>query len=186
MSGNLNQGTSSTHHGQPLDVTAQLLIDDYIERFGDGRGLLIPILYRLQDYLGFIAPEVEEYVAKRLGLKSIEVRGVVSFYSYFTDAPRGKHHLEMCLGTACYVCGGRRLLETIQEEAGIDVGETSADGLFSLQVVRCIGACGLASAVAMNGQVFGRLSPIAARSLIRRLRSGDEMAGQSKPGGGHA
>ncbi len=164
-----------------LDVTARLLIDDYLARFGEGRELLIPLLFRLQDHLGFIAPEVEEYLAARLQLTPIQVHGVLSFYSYFSVVPRGKHHIRMCLRTACFVRGGRRLLEAIQEETGIDVGETSEDGLFSLQVVRCIGACGLACAASVNNQVFGRLSPAAIRSMIRRLRVSAESATRLVP-----
>lgn len=179
MTGGLGSANS------PIDVTAKLLIDDSLERFGGGRERLIPILHRLQDHLGFIPPEAEEYVARSLGLTTIEVRGVLSFYPYFSVVPRGRYHFKMCLGTACYVSGGRRLLDAIQEEIGIEVGETSVDRLFSLRVARCIGACGLACAVSVNDQVFGRLSPAAVRSMIRRLRVSAENANGLAPEGHH-
>jgi NADH-quinone oxidoreductase subunit E/NADP-reducing hydrogenase subunit HndA len=164
-----------------IEVVARLLVDDYLARFEGGRERLVPLLFRLQDHLGHISASVESYVASKLGISPVQVHGVLSFYNYFSFEPRGSYHLKLCLGTACFVRKGRRMMESIHEELGIDAGQTTDDGLFSLQVVRCIGACGLSPAMMINNQLFGDLSAPAVVSILHRLRASAESATHLKP-----
>lgn len=147
-------------------------IDDYIRSNpGGGQERLIPLLHQVQGNLGYLPFPVLEYVAEKLGMSPIQVHGVVSFYHFFTTTPRGRFQLKVCMGTACFVRHSQNLIETIGSVLGIQLGEVTEDRLFSLEQVRCIGACGLAPAMMVNNEVHGHLSPKSVRKLITKLRS---------------
>ncbi len=130
-----------------------------IEEFKGMEGALIMVLHKAQEIFGYLPEEVQKYVAQGLDLPMSEVYGVTTFYSYFSLKPRGKYRIAVCLGTACYVRGAADLVSAIEKELDIKVNDTSADGRFTLEVSRCIGACGLAPVLTINEDVYGRLTP---------------------------
>ena len=121
------------------------------------RGRLIQILHRAQHIFGYLPREVQQHVAAKMAIPESAVSGVVSFYNYFTTKPKGKYVINVCLGTACYVKGSGDLFKKIEEVLGLEGGGTSSDGKYSLEATRCIGACGLAPVLTVNGTVYGRL-----------------------------
>jgi NADH:ubiquinone oxidoreductase subunit E len=118
-------------------------------------GGLIPVLQKVQAILGYLPPVVQNYIALGLGISAASVYGVTSFYSFFTMTPRGRHIVRVCLGTACYVVGAGRLIEKLKEHLDVEVGGTTADRMFSLEGVRCVGACGLAPVVMVDHDTHG-------------------------------
>jgi len=120
---------------------------------------LISVLHEAQELVGYLPQEVQVRVAEGLGVPISEVYGVVTFYSLFATRPRGKFKISLCNGTACYVRGAPRVLDRLERELGVKPGDTSADGLFSLDVVRCLGACGLGPVMTVNADVHARLKP---------------------------
>ena len=140
------------------------IIDAHEGRPGD----LIEVLHQVQEMLGYIPAETQKYIAQTLDVPISRVFGVVTFYHFFSIHPRGDHTIKACLGTACYVRGARkRVLEAIKEILGIVPGETTSDRKFSLDMVRCLGACGLAPAAMIDDKVVGRLTPAKLRSILR-------------------
>ena len=127
---------------------------------------LIEILHAVQQELGYLPPAVQEYIADALRLSAGTVEGVISFYSFFTTVPRGRHTIKVCQGTACYVRGGKRLLESVAKQCGCGVGETSEDLRFSLDVVRCIGACGLSPVMTVGDDIYDRVKPTKAAEIL--------------------
>lgn len=132
---------------------------EVIAKHKDVPGSLMPVLQQAQDLYGYLPTEVQKIIAAEMGLPLAEVYGVVSFYSQFTLNPKGKYQIAVCLGTACYVKGSGAVIERISEKLGIEPGGITTDGKFSLDATRCIGACGLAPAMTINGKVYGRLIP---------------------------
>ncbi len=120
-------------------------------------GALIPVLHEAQALYGYLPIEVQEMISDGLNVPMSEIYGVVTFYTQFTTEPKGKFHIAVCLGTACYVKGSGVIIDKIKEKLGIDVGECTPDGKFSLEATRCIGACGLAPVLTINDEVYGRL-----------------------------
>lgn len=143
-------------------------IANVIDLYKDREGNLIQILHAAQEIYGFLPLEVQEYVARALGKPLSEVSGVVSFYSFFSTKPRGKHTIRVCLGTACYVRGGKKIVEALQKNLGIDIGETTADGKFTFEVARCIGACGLAPAMMIDDVVHKQVNINKLDSILSR------------------
>lgn len=131
---------------------------------------LIQILHRAQELFGYLREDVVDWVAHRLRLPISQVHGVIGFYSFFSRVPRGKHVIQLCLGTACYVRGAAPLLGRLQRELGIRAGETTRDGLFSLRTVRCLGACGQAPTVMIGDEIHGGLAGGDIRQTLRRYR----------------
>lgn len=156
---------------EPLDAETVWMVDDYLANHPGGSERLIPLLHRVQGRLGYLSSQVQQLVADKLGMSPIEVYGVVSFYHFFTTVPRGRFQLKICMGTACFVRGGQRLEAALEDALGITVGGVTDDRLFSLEQVRCIGACGLAPAVMVNDEVHGHLDATAVRKLVRRLKN---------------
>ncbi len=155
----------------PQDIAAaQALVDEYLDGRAGGQERLIPLLHRVQGEIGYLPAPVQEYVAKKLGMSPIQVYGVVSFYHFFTTIPRGRFQLKVCMGTACFVRQAPALIETLEQELGTELGGISPDGLFNLDQVRCIGACGLAPAVMVGDEVHGTLNQARVRNLVRKLR----------------
>ena len=134
-------------------------LDSIIEKFKGKPGGLIPVLEEAQVALEFIPIAVQKRIASGLNLPLSRVYGVVTFYSFFTMTPRGKHTVRVCLGTACYVRGGKALTEALEKQFGIKQGETTADRMFTLESVRCLGACGLGPVVVVDEDIHGRLKP---------------------------
>ncbi|NPV54193.1 MAG: NAD(P)H-dependent oxidoreductase subunit E [Firmicutes bacterium] len=148
-------------------------IDQLIQQHKDDdnpQGALIAILHRAQSLFGYLPRELLDKVALSLGIPRAEVYGVVTFYSYFTLQKRGKCRISVCLGTACYIRGSGKVLEALKERLGIDVKETTKDGLFTLEATRCVGACGLAPVVVVGGEVHGRVRPEDVPELLERIR----------------
>ncbi len=155
------------------------LLKKTLDSWNSVPGALIPVLQTAQDLFGYLPEKVIKYVAERLDLPYSEVTGVVTFYSYFSTVPRGKHVVRVCLGTACYVRGGKEVLESMQKTLGIGVGETTPDRQFSLQVGRCFGACGLAPVVLVDDDVHQRVKPARVRDVI------EPYLEDAKKGDGH-
>lgn len=130
-----------------------------IEKYKGTEGALIPTLHEAQEIYGYLPIEVQEIISEGLGVSMAQIYGVVTFYTQFTTNPKGKYKIAVCLGTACYVKGSGELVEKIKEKLNIEVGECSADGKYSLDATRCIGACGLAPVLTVNDDVYGRLLP---------------------------
>jgi len=139
----------------------------------DARSKLIQVLHHAQGIFGYLPEEVQEWIAGKLSISPAEVFGVVSFYSYFTMKPRGKYKISVCTGTACYVKGAQSLLEALEDELGLKTGETSADMRFSIDILRCIGACGIAPVMLINGKAYGNLTPDQVRIIIKKT-AGEE------------
>jgi len=133
-------------------------ISNVIDLYKDKKGSLIQVLHLAQEIYGYLPIELQEFIAEKMNIPLSEVSGVVSFYSFFSTVPRGKHTIRVCLGTACYVRGGKRIMEHLQQKLGVDIGGTTQDGLFTLEVARCIGACGLAPAMLIDNQVFRKVN----------------------------
>ncbi len=134
-----------------------LELEKFIDELSEKRGALIAVLHKAQSLFGYLPKEVQVFVGKKLGVPVSQVYGVVSFYSFFTMIPKGEHAISVCLGTACYVRGADKVLDAFKKELGIEVGETTADGKFSLDALRCVGACGLAPVVLVGDKVYGRI-----------------------------
>ena len=154
-----------------IDARARELIDGYLAGHPGATERLIPLLHLLQEQLGHVPVSVQELVADALGLSPIQVFSVVTFYHFFTLTPRGRFPIKVCMGTACFVRHAPRLVETIQDALGIGMGECTEDRMFSLEQVRCLGACGLAPAIMVGNDVHGNLDPNAVRRLITQLRA---------------
>ena len=132
-------------------------LSKFIDELPEKRGALISVLHKAQGIFGYLPREVQIFVGKKLGIPVSQVYGVVSFYSFFTMIPKGKYPISVCLGTACYVRGADKVLDAFKRELGIEVGQTTADGNFSLDALRCVGACGLAPVVLVGDKVYGRI-----------------------------
>ena len=147
-------------------------LDAILAEYKGKPGALIPVLQIAQGIFGHLPQAVLKRVALVLGKSYSEVAGVVGFYSYFTTVPRGKHLVRVCLGTACYVRGGKQVLESCRQELGIDVGGTTSDGQFTLEVARCFGACGLAPTIMIDEDVHQRVKPQKLRAIFAEYRNG--------------
>ena len=137
---------------------------------------LIAILSEIQATFGYVDLEVQELVAEELGISKSDVYGVVSFYSYFSMKPKGKYVIQVCFGTACYVKGGEAVLNEFYSKLGIKPGETSEDGLFSVDALRCIGACSLAPVVSVNGKVYPHVSMGDVTKILDEYRKKEETS----------
>lgn len=143
-------------------------IEQVIEEYKGREGSLIQILHMAQGIYGYLPIELQKYIAKKLDRPLSEIYGVTTFYSFFTTSPRGENTIRVCLGTACYVRGGRKIVDKLKEILGIEVGETTQDGKFTLEVMRCIGACGLAPAITINDKVYKQVNPDKLQEIIEK------------------
>ncbi len=133
---------------------------------------LINVLHKVQGKLGYLPAEVQEVVAKELKTSIARVYGVVTFYSYFTMIPKGEFPISICMGTACYVRGAEQVLSEFKRQLKVEVGESTPDGLFSLNCLRCVGACGLAPVVTVGEKVYGRVAPTQVKEIIADYKNG--------------
>lgn len=133
-------------------------LEQMIQEYRNEAGALIPVLHKAQQIFGYLPEDVQVKVAEGLNVPLSEVYGVITFYSLFSTKPRGQHTIGVCMGTACYVKGSAQILETLQNELNVKIGDTTHDGLFTLTVTRCLGACGLAPVITIGEDVYGRLT----------------------------
>lgn len=129
---------------------------------------LIQVLHKAQQLFGYLPEDVQRRVAEGLGVSPGEVYGVVSFYSFFSLKPKGKHQISVCKGTACYVRGSNRVLDRLEKELGVGAGDTTGDGKFSMEVVRCLGACGLGPVMMVGEDVHARLKPDRLPAILQK------------------
>ncbi len=134
-------------------------LGEFIESKNCDPAELIAILHRAQHIFGYLPMEVQQFIADKLGINVSKVYGVVTFYSFFTMVPKGKYVINICLGTACFVRGSDKLLAKVEEILKIKNGETTPDGKFTVTSLRCVGACGLAPVMQINGKTYGNLKP---------------------------
>ncbi|GAA0743232.1 NADH-quinone oxidoreductase subunit NuoE [Clostridium oceanicum] len=133
-------------------------LEKYIDSIENKKGTLIQVLHKAQSIFGYLSESVQVFVAKKLEIPVSKVYGVITFYSYFTTKPKGKYSINVCMGTACFVKGAGDVLKQFEDKLGIKVGETTEDGKFTLEVLRCVGACGLAPVVTINDKVYGHFT----------------------------
>jgi NADH:ubiquinone oxidoreductase subunit E len=145
-------------------------LDKILNQYQDKPGSLIPVLQKAQGICGYLPAEVQRYVAEGLNISPSQVFGVVSFYSFFTMKPRGKYMIRVCLGTACYVKRSEEILEKLKNELKVEIGGVTADRIFSLEAVRCLGACGLAPVAVVGEDTYGLLDPVKALDILKKYR----------------
>lgn len=155
-----------------LAVHTIQIIKDVCAQFNNSEGELINVLHMVQHKLGYLPAEVQEVIAKELKTSVAKVYGVVTFYSFFTMVPQGEFPISVCMGTACYVRGAEQVLHEFKRQLKVEVGESTADGKFSLNCLRCVGACGLAPVVLVKGKVYGRVAPTQVRQIIAEYHEG--------------
>ncbi len=143
-------------------------IDAIIEKYKDKPGSLIPVLQQAQEVCGYLPHSVQRYIAKGMKMSPSVVFGVATFYSYFTLVPRGKHVIRVCLGTACYVKRSEEIIEKIKSELDIEIGEITRDKKYSLEAVRCLGACGLAPVVVVDHDTYGDVAATKVMDIIKK------------------
>ncbi|WDU82652.1 NADH-quinone oxidoreductase subunit NuoE [Caloramator sp. Dgby_cultured_2] len=145
-------------------------LEEYIDSLEQKEGALIGVLYKAQEIFGYLPKDVQLFIARKLGITAAKVYGVATFYSYFTMEPRGKHVINVCMGTACFVKGADKILEEIKKELDIKDGNMSKDGLFTVDTLRCVGACGLAPVVMVDGKVYGRVKVEEVKGILDEYR----------------
>lgn len=145
-------------------------LGEYIDSLPSKEGALIEVLHTAQGIFGYLPKEVQEYVAKKLNLPVSKVYGVITFYSFFTTEPLGKNVINVCMGTACFVRGSGNVLAEFEKELGIKSGQTTQDLKFTLGSLRCVGACGLAPVITVNGRVYGHTTPEQVKSIIEEYK----------------
>lgn len=141
-------------------------IKDVCKSFDNKPGEVINVLHKVQGEYGYLSAEVQEVIANELNIPISKVYGIVSFYSFFTMTPKGRYPISICLGTACYVRGAEKVLDEFKRLLNIQVGGTTEDGKFSLNCLRCVGACGLAPVLTIGDKVYGRMTPDKVKEVI--------------------
>lgn len=142
-------------------------LKEICKSFDNEAGELINVLHKTQETFGYLPAEVQEVIARELNISVAKVYGVVTFYSFFTMIPKGKHPISICTGTACYVRGAEKVLDEFKRILDVKVGETTPDGKFSLSCLRCVGACGLAPVVSVGEKIYGRVSPDGVKDILK-------------------
>lgn len=145
-------------------------LDKAIERHKGEPGALMPVLQEAQNIFGYVPIDVQQIIADGLGTTLAEVYGVATFYAQFSLEPKGQYVVGVCLGTACYVKGSQKVLDKLSEELKVPVGKTTADGRFTLNATRCLGACGLAPVMMINDEVYGRLTPDEVPGILAKYK----------------
>lgn len=145
-------------------------VKNAIEKYKTTKGALIPVLHEIQSLYGYLPEDILKIVSEELSISMSEIYGVATFYSIFSLKPKGEYIIRVCMGTACYVKGAQLLLDKLSEDLGIQVGETTEDGKFTLESTRCIGACGLAPALMVNDKVYGRLVKEDIKNILKEYK----------------
>ncbi|MCR4436395.1 MAG: NAD(P)H-dependent oxidoreductase subunit E [Clostridiales bacterium] len=151
--------------------TREQKLTEIIEKYKNTKGALIPVLHEAQELYGYLPLKVQKKISEGLDVPLAEIYGVVTFYTQFSLNAKGKYKIQVCLGTACYVKGSSKVLDKLREKLGINVGECTEDGLFSLDACRCVGACGLAPVMMINDDVYGRLTVDDVEGIIEKYRN---------------
>jgi NADH-quinone oxidoreductase subunit E len=146
---------------------------------GAGRESLIPILQEAQEHLGYLSREAVNLIGGHLGLPASKIYGVATFYNQFRFEPVGRFHVQVCRGTACHVKGSLKVLDALKKELGIDAGRTTRDGLFSLEIVACMGACALAPVININGEFHARIAPEQVGGILAAFRERSPEPGEA-------
>ncbi|MBN2545016.1 MAG: NADH-quinone oxidoreductase subunit NuoE [Spirochaetes bacterium] len=155
---NLNYIENAIFEGvEDIKLSEELM--EHIEKWKDKPGNLIMILHRVQQIFGYIPLNVAVKIAKELNIHLAKIYGVITFYHFFKTEKPGRHKISICMGTACYLKGAEKISDELQELLGIEIGQTTKDGLFTLETVRCIGCCGLAPVMTIDDEVYGNLKP---------------------------
>jgi NADH:ubiquinone oxidoreductase subunit E len=149
-------------------------VDEIIDKYRGQSTSLIEVLHKVQELVGFLPRHVQVKIAEGLGVSLSEVYSVASFYSHFTFKPKGKYNICLCLGTACYVKGSPEILERLEKELGIEAGDSTDDGMYSLESVRCLGACGLGPVMTVNNEAHGLLKPEKAMDIVKKCACKEE------------
>lgn len=149
-----------------LTEQENIKVDEIISEYKKSRNSIIPVLQQIQDTVGFLPVDVQRKVARGIGVPEKDVYGVVTFYSFFTMIPRGKYNIRVCMGTACFVKGAGKIVENVSKEFNIKPGETTPDRNYSLQINRCLGACGIAPIIVINDKVYQKVDPQKAIEII--------------------
>jgi NADH:ubiquinone oxidoreductase subunit E len=163
----------TTHCPEATETELLARLDEVLQQYADVPGALIPVLQIAQAMFGYLPETALRKISLTLNIPYSEVAGVVGFYSFFTTVPRGKHLVRVCLGTACYVRGGKQVLAALKDLLRIEVGETSPDRQFSLDVGRCFGACGLAPVIMIDDDVHQRVKPSRLSRILEQYRQQD-------------
>ena len=150
---------------QTLDLSP---LDSVLEEYKTQHGAVIPVLQKAQGIYGWLPKEVLEAISKGMNVPLSQIYGVVTFYSFFSMVPKGRHTIKVCLGTACYVRGTKNIIKKMKEDWGLEVGQTTEDRRFTLQAVRCLGACGLAPAVVIDEDTHGGVKPDKVGDILSR------------------
>ncbi|KAI4452915.1 nadh-quinone oxidoreductase e subunit [Holotrichia oblita] len=150
-------------------------LDEFIDSLKGRDGIAIEVLHHAQSLIGYLPEEVQKHIAEKLDIPVAKIYGIASFYSHFSLKPRGKYCINVCMGTACFVKGAEQVLNELIKQLNIKVGETTADGLFTLEHVRCIGACGLAPVMSINGKIFGNVNPKDISKILADCRKGEAV-----------
>lgn len=146
-------------------------LEKILSGYSNDKSNLIQILNEVQEKFGYVPTVAQEEIAKYLGIEVAEVYGVVTFYSRFTLKPKGKYAISVCMGTACFVKGGEQILERVKQKLGIEEGQTTEDGKFSIDATRCIGACGLAPVFTVNDEVYGKATPQKVDEVLKEYQA---------------
>ncbi len=152
------------------DPAQKAIIDQILAENRDVPGATMVVLNELQSRIGFISLPMQAYVAQQMHVPLQQIHGVVSFYSFFTTTPRGRHTIKFCMGTACYVGGAPQLIEKARQTLGVDIGQTTKDGAITLEVCRCVGACSQAPVVMADDDVHGRVRPNKLPQVLRKYQ----------------
>jgi NADP-reducing hydrogenase subunit HndA len=167
--------TMVAFNGTPEQEAA---LREFMAEHKDQEGALMPVLQKAQEIYGYLPIEVQYMIAREFKITLEKVYGVMSFYSHFTLNPSGKYNISVCMGTACYVKGAGQILDRVEKKLGLESGGITDDGMFSLDSTRCIGACGLAPVITVNGDVYGQIAPDEVDGIIDKYLkeggSGDE------------
>ena len=169
--------TSTTQPIDPLyNPKLRPIIDEIIEQSIDLDGGLMVVLNNLQSKIGFLSAPMQEYVAESMSIPVSKVHGVVSFYSFFTTVPRGKHVIKFCIGTACYVGGINQMIDKAKQILGINPGQTTSDGMITLEICRCVGACSQAPVIVVDEVNVGRVKPSGFEKIVKKVLSDEAVA----------
>lgn len=164
-----------THADDPIyNPEQRAIIDQILDENKGLAGSTMVVLNALQEAIGFISPAMQVYVAEQLGEPISRIHGVVSFYSFFTTTPRGKHTIKFCVGTACYVSGINQIIEKAKQILGIETGETTEDGLITLELCRCVGACSQAPVIVVDDEFQGRVKPNRFPKTIQDIKAKED------------
>ena len=166
-----NVDTTRIDPGQNPDLESAL--KSILEEHKSKPGSTMVILNEVQEKIGFVSEQIQQYIADYLSIPVSKIHGVVSFYSFFTTRPRGRHTIKFCMGTACYVGGAPQLIDKAKQLVGVDLGKTTDDGNITLEECRCVGACSQAPVIVIDDMIHGRVQPSKIAQLIRAIESQD-------------